>query len=296
LDNPEWIAKGGKDGVVLVAGKADSSELIKRLLLPDNDEHHMPPKDRPQLSSQELEVLHWWVDQGADYRKLVKDLAKTEKVKPALAGIQQASMDGGGAAGPGGRGAAGSVEIVPEAPVGAADEKDVEALRKAGVAVMPMAQGSNYLSVNFSGLPAGANGQTTGLVSLLLPLKKQLVRLDLSGSGVGDSSMEMIKQCVALRVVDLRDTKITDKAMAVLAALPELRVLNLMGTGVTGLGLLAVQPPKHLHALYLYHTKVEGKDWAKLTALYKTTVLDSGGYTLPVLTTDTAIVRPNIKK
>src|SRR6187402_1514986 len=34
LDSPEGIAKGGKDGTVLVAGKGDSSELVRVLLLP----------------------------------------------------------------------------------------------------------------------------------------------------------------------------------------------------------------------------------------------------------------------
>ncbi|HEY8967626.1 MAG TPA: c-type cytochrome domain-containing protein [Puia sp.] len=284
LDNPGSIAKGGKDGSVLVAGKADSSELIKRILIPENEEHHMPPKDRPQLSSQELQLLTWWVDQGADYRKIVKDIPQPEKIKSALLALQHAGPGGG-------EGSADAIrDIVPEAAVGPADEKAIRKLREAGVVVMPLAQNSNYLSVEFSGAQAGT------LIPLLLPLKKQLIQLDLSGTGVGDSSMQVLQQCVALRMVNLRDTKITDKALPVIASLPELRVLNLVGTNVTAQGLLAVRPPAHLHALYLYHTEVERGDWSRLKALYKTTVLDSGGYTLPALVTDTAIVRPNVKK
>jgi len=290
LDNPAGIAKGGKDGGVLVAGKADSSELIKRILIPENEEHHMPPKDRPQLSSQEQQLLTWWVNQGADYRKQVKELSQPEKIKPALLALQHAGAGGAGSAREGDPALVKAAGLIPDEPVGSADEKAIVELRKAGVVVMPVAQNSNYLSVNFSGTPAGS------LIPLLLPLKKQLIQLDLSGTGAGDKDMEVIKQCTALRVVSLRDTKITSNALSSLAALSELRVLNLAGTNVTAQGLLAVQPPKHLHALYLYHTKVERKDWGKLQALYKTTVLDSGGYVLPALTTDTAVVRPNIKK
>ncbi|HEY4208431.1 MAG TPA: c-type cytochrome domain-containing protein [Puia sp.] len=286
LDSPEGIGKGGKDGIVLVVGKADSSELIKRILLPENEDHHMPPKDRPQMSSQELRLLSWWVDQGADYRKQVKELAQPEKVKTALLGLQQGGPGIGAEAGGGGENAG----IVPETDVRPADEKDIDALRKAGVAVMPLAQNSHYLSVEFLGRPAGP------LIPLLLPLKKQLIRLDLAGSGVDDSAVAVIKQCAALRVVKLNNTAITDKALPGLAGLPELRVLNLVGTKVTGQGLLGLQPPAHLHALYLYRTLVAGPDWGKLKVLYKNTVLDSGGYSLPVLTTDTAIVRPNMKK
>jgi len=101
-----------------------------------------------------------------------------------------------------------------------------------------------------------------------------------------------VRQCTVLRYVNLSNTGITDKALSSLAALPELRVLNLVGTQVTGEGLLSMQPPKHLHALYLYHTRVEGKYWEKLKGLYKHAVLDSGGYSLPKLVTDTAVVRP----
>lgn len=285
LDNPEGIAKGGKDGGVLVAGKADSSELIKRILIPENEEHHMPPRDRPQLSSQEQQLLEWWVNQGADYRKMVKDLPQPEKIKTALVALQHRTAPGAG-----GGSADALKDIVPEAAVGAADEKAIARLRDAGVIVMPMAQGNNYVSVDF------ARRASASLIPLLLPLKKQLIQVDLSDIAVGDSSMEVLRQCVALRVVNMRGTKITDKALPGLASLPELRVLNLVGTNVTTQGLMAVRPPAHLHALYLYHTRVERKDWGKLTAFYKATVLDSGGYALPVLVTDTAIVRPNVKK
>jgi uncharacterized membrane protein len=57
LDGPEHITKGGKNGEILVAGKTDESEMINRLLLPMDDEDHMPPKEKPQPSTQEIEIL-----------------------------------------------------------------------------------------------------------------------------------------------------------------------------------------------------------------------------------------------
>ena len=41
LDDTLAILKGGKDGVVVLPGRGGASELIKRLLLPEGDEHHM---------------------------------------------------------------------------------------------------------------------------------------------------------------------------------------------------------------------------------------------------------------
>jgi hypothetical protein len=46
LDAPEHILKGGKGGVILVAGKTDESELIHRIVLPLDDDDHMPPKKK----------------------------------------------------------------------------------------------------------------------------------------------------------------------------------------------------------------------------------------------------------
>jgi hypothetical protein len=256
------------------------------LLLPENDEHHMPPKDRPQLSAGEQLILSWWVDQGADYRKQVKELAQPEKVKTALADIQKISVSGGKISDSTGAGAlARPADIVPEGTVAAADEKDIEALRKAGAVVTAMAENSHYIGVDLSEV----KGEPP--VALLLPLKKQVIHLSLSGTSIGDSAMEVIGQCKALRVINLSDTRITDLALTVLAALPELRILNLVGTNVTGAGLLGVQPPKHLHALYLFHTKVEQKHRVKIVELYKHVEVDFGGYSLPVLATDTTIVR-----
>ena len=68
LDDRENILKGGKKGVVLVAHKADESEMINRLLLPLDEKDHMPPKEKSQLSLTEIEILN-------QYRE-VRDLLK----------------------------------------------------------------------------------------------------------------------------------------------------------------------------------------------------------------------------
>jgi len=228
-----------------------------------------------------MALLSWWIDQGADYTKRVKELPQPEKVRPALLGLQKGSGSGLGSP-------PDMPAVIPEEAVEPGDKKAIAGLREAGVVVMPVAQNSNYLMVNFSGVRGAA------LVPLLLSLRKQLVQLDLSGAGVGDSAMEVVKKCVALRYVNLSNTGVTDRGVVMLGDLQELRVLNLVGTRVTGEGLLSMLPPKHLHALYLYHTRVEGRYWEKLKGLFKGAVLDSGGYVLPKLVTDTAVVRVKV--
>src|ERR1035438_8230826 len=84
LDKPDLIMKGGKDGMVIVSGKANESKLIKRITLPREDEHHMAPKEKMQLTEQEISLLKWWVDNGADFVKKVKEVPQPEKIKPLL--------------------------------------------------------------------------------------------------------------------------------------------------------------------------------------------------------------------
>ncbi|TAE93949.1 MAG: hypothetical protein EAZ80_10850, partial [Runella slithyformis] len=55
-------AKSGK--VPVVAGNADESEMMKRILLPDDHEDKMPKKGAP-LAKEDVEILKKWIDQGA---------------------------------------------------------------------------------------------------------------------------------------------------------------------------------------------------------------------------------------
>src|SRR4051812_11971516 len=57
-------AKSGKNAIV--AGKADASELIRRVTTADDDDH-MPPADKPALSATQVDVLRRWIDAGATY-------------------------------------------------------------------------------------------------------------------------------------------------------------------------------------------------------------------------------------
>ncbi|MCU0339127.1 MAG: DUF1553 domain-containing protein [Spirosomaceae bacterium] len=57
-------AKSGKPPVV--AGDADASEMMRRILLPEGHEDKMPKEGTP-LNDQEIETLRKWIDQGAQW-------------------------------------------------------------------------------------------------------------------------------------------------------------------------------------------------------------------------------------
>lgn len=280
LDKFELMIKGGKDGKIIIAGNPDSSALIKRLLLPSQNEDHMPPREKPQLTDQQIALLHWWIENGNDTLHKVKELPQPEAIKSYLvllqAGHEERKLPAN----------------IPLTLVEKADDKAVEQLKNKGVIVLPVAENSNYLMASF----VTATNISDKDFSLLLPLKKQLVWLKCGDTKIGDSALSFIAQCTNISFLQLNNTSITDKGLQQLAALQQLQSLNLVGTNITAEGLKALKSLKQLRSLYLYQTKINKEEWSELQKTFPKTLLDSGGYNVPTLPNDTVVLKAPVYK
>lgn len=269
LDEPEFILKGGKDGKVIKPGSAEESDMIKRLLLPRNDDDHMPPKEKPQLKESEIALLHWWISAGASFDKKVKELEQPEKMKPILLALQKVEKK--------------MIPDVPATEVAKANEDALQKLRERGVAIVPVSQNSNYLSANF----VAVDSLTDKDIELLLSIKKQLIWLKLSGKKVTDTELKRIGQLKDLIRLQLDNTLITDNGLISLQSLNELQYLNLTGTKVSANGVLGLKGLEKLQALYLYKTGFSSADLAKIRQVFPKTKIDTGGYVVPFTPDDT---------
>ncbi|MEP7258847.1 MAG: c-type cytochrome domain-containing protein [Flavitalea sp.] len=279
MDEQALLMKGGKNGEVIVAGSSIESEMIKRILLPRNDEHHMAPKEKTQVTAQETELLKWWIDNGADFVKKVKEIPQSAKVLPALLALQA------------GNEIKKTIPDVPESPIGKADETALQKLKEAAVLVLPVGLNSNYLSANFIMTVDSADVHA----KLLLPVKNQLVWLDLGNTKTGDEALKTVALCSSLTRLHLENTLVTDKGIALLSSLKELQSLNLVGTKVTASGLSPLKDLKHLQHIYLYQSGIQRSDWEMLKKIFPHTSLDSGGYRLQFLPSDTIELNEPIK-
>ena len=279
LDEPDFILKGGKNGEIIVAGKAEESTLMKRIMLQKDNKDHMPPLEKSQLSKQEIELLHWWINGGADFNKKVKDIAQAENIKPVLQSLQSGKI---------------KEEItfsdIPEQPVGKALATAIQQLQLRGIAIIPVAQNSNYLSANF----VAVDSFTEKDLQLLEPLKKQLIWLKLSNSKVVDSNLVSIARLSSITRLFLDKTMVTDRGMQQLKNLSGLQYLNLVGTKVTASGVSQLTSFKNLQHLYLYQTSISASEWSGLKKLFPKTIIDTGGYRLQQLQSDTAILKKAI--
>ncbi len=66
LDNEAGVRAGGESGPIFVAGNAAESEIMRRLLLPRDDEDAMPQKAEA-LSREEIDLIGLWIDLGAPW-------------------------------------------------------------------------------------------------------------------------------------------------------------------------------------------------------------------------------------
>jgi len=65
LDSYDGLMNGGKHGKTVIPGAADSSLLIRKLQLPSPFGDLMPLKTKTPISSDTVDILKNWINQGA---------------------------------------------------------------------------------------------------------------------------------------------------------------------------------------------------------------------------------------
>ncbi|MEJ7645426.1 MAG: DUF2231 domain-containing protein [Chryseolinea sp.] len=272
LDQPALIIKGGKHGSALDGIVPDSTLIYRRLVLPLEDEHHMPPNEKPQLSSAEIALIQTWLAEGADFKMKIGDYNDSIKIKTFIHSITDKSAE---------------ELMVPGREVQPASEQSIKALTSLGVLVIPVGAGSNYLSVSF----LNARRATDVDLKLLLAVMEQVVWLNLGRTAISDGSGEVLSRMTNLTWLNLEYTAIGDGTIAQLKPLSTLNTLNIVGTQVTDEGLLVLKEMKSMRKIFLYKTKVTRAGIIDLAQASPAVIADSGGYQLPVRVTDTLVFK-----
>jgi hypothetical protein len=103
--------------------------------------------------------------------------------------------------------------------------------------------------------------------------------------------MQVIAKLGNVTRLHLNNTSITDNGLAQLKADTNLHYINLVHTSVTAKGVGELKSIKGLRSIFLYQSAVDRTDWPALKNLFPKTMLDSGGYVVPILKTDTTQVK-----
>jgi uncharacterized membrane protein len=241
MDTFELMLKGGSEGPSLVPGDSAESLIIQRIELPEEDDEHMPPK-KPDITEDELAVLKWWIDAGADPQATLSKLSMPDDIKARLDAMPAAEAP---------------VETTKSNHSSGPDEalkQQVAAFSKEfpGALVFEH-EDSPYLDFSAVSMRGNFTDAHFAKLSGLLP---HLVSLDLSATDLSDAALQSLDAAVNLKKLRLAETKLTDASMEVVAKLPALESLNLYGTAVTDAGARRLTTVKSLKNLYLWQTAV----------------------------------------
>ena len=236
MEDLSLFSEGGENGPTITAGSALESELFKRVTLPGKNNKFMPPRGEP-LTYDEIQVLEWWIDQGAEMDKLISDLTVTDKLKPVVKRVYRIDL-----------------EIKPwyeTVELNPADSLMVNKLREEGFVINNIGSENSLLDIRFSG-----NSLTRETLSELLKIKEYVTWFSLAGTNVKDEWVSIISQFPNLTRLELQKTEVSDNSMAYLKELEHLESLNLYGTNVTDSCLSVIRDIPHLKRVYLWNSKV----------------------------------------
>jgi uncharacterized membrane protein len=251
MDTIELLKKGGEHGAIFVDGKSDESNMMKRMLLPESNDEHMPPKGKNQPTENEIALIRWWIDNGASFDKKVKDLAQNEQIKPILASLGATSKATQTAQVAVKQDKFDIEEKLLATNPSPANQSDIEALKKTNALVLPFSQNNNYIEISYINNRNFSDNEA----STLSKLPEQTLWLRLSDTQITDKSVDEIIKLKNLTRLHLENTKITDAGVSKLTSLKNLEYINLIGTGITDAGLKQLANCKTLKKIYLWQSK-----------------------------------------
>ncbi len=243
MNSPEALEAGGESGPLFISGRPQDSELMKRIHLPLEDENHMPPKSKKQLTDEQILLLHWWIESGAPFAGRVGDLQMTEEIHQI---INRYSTPTSGE---------------PAIAVANVSDQTLEDLRKSGYPIYRMGEGSSFVGVDFT----NRDDLKTRDLKKLSKVREQLVELKLGFSSVRDPMMKTISLFPHLQKLYLQGTDVTTKGINKLKNHDYLSSLNLYDTAVDdGIVETLVSMPM-LKEVYLWQSKVDSSGIAELS-------------------------------
>ncbi len=251
LDTFEAILKGGSEGTAIVAGDAKKSTLVTRIHLPLDDEEHMPPKEKQQVEKYELEIIEWWINQGASATATFAELKADEKITALLAKMippaELKKMEDEAAA--------------AEAKAQADSEAKRKDLETSMVSVKKSFPGAlNFTSKLSSDLTFSAVSMRSKFtdedLKKLVPVATGVVWLDLTATNITDASAPVLSQFKNLQNLKVGETKLTDASAKSISQLSSLTSLNLIKTEITDASLESIKALPYLKNLYLWESKI----------------------------------------
>jgi uncharacterized membrane protein len=251
LDELAGIKKGGEDGPFVLAGDMEKSMLIQRIHLSMDEKKHMPPKNKLQLTQEELIILSEWVKSGASFEeKVIQTDPNGELYRLASAKFESNRV----------------YEFQ------AAEEDDILELNNFYRSVQPLYPESPALEATYF----GASAFDPNSLSELKKVKTQLVKLSLNKMPLSGVELSFLSEFPNLEEVQMNFSDLRSKEIEALTKIPNLKKLAISGNPLQEKDVEAISKMTSLENLYVWQNGLDESQKNQLRNSLSTAEIDFG--------------------
>ncbi|WP_190810798.1 DUF2231 domain-containing protein [Flagellimonas sp. S3867] len=237
LTSKKELLAGGESGSLFDSLEVQqTSRFMHHLKLPIEDEAHMPPKGKVQLTSDEMQLLEWWVQNQNCFDCVTKDLPRTAKLDAILASLEKDTST-----------RALIAENVDEVPL-----EFIALLAQNKMSAQLVAENMPLISVNFMKRKDVSEAD----FDLLKKYKKNVVGMNLGYTNFNDTLVKQLKPFKNLTKLQLQQTDISNETVEQLAKFDNLEFINLFGTELDDSALETLAKYPNLKTLFIWRTKM----------------------------------------
>jgi mono/diheme cytochrome c family protein len=239
LDSPLAIRKGSENGAIILAGNPVKSKLYSLIILPKGHEDIMPSKG-DRLTRVETETIKRWIMEGANLGdgKVTAKVDKTGKkyIKPIY-----------------------DIDSIAKS-VSAPDKAVLKQLTQNKVFIREISGNGHLLELSFQHVENPKNLQ----LNLLAKISANVLWLNLSGQSISTGDMAHVKGLKNLQRLSMHSSDVGDQHLSAIANLKSLTYLNLYNTQVSDAGMKHLSGLNKLKDLYLWNSKVTASGASKV--------------------------------
>ena len=236
LSNIESIKKGGRSGAAFVSKNPSKSLIFKRIIFSQENEKFMPPTGIP-FSYHEIQLLQWWIQEGANYTGSLNEFSITPEIQTLL--LKQYGLD------------TREKPWVEKVKLDPLPPSAVIALEKANFSLRTLSQNNPLLDLRYQG--EKLSQQALKLMETYAPY---ITWLNLSNCKITNSDLKTIAKLENLTRLNLQQNSIRTNDLAPLNTLSHLEILNLHSTLVNQDVFEILKSIPSLKKVFLWNTKV----------------------------------------
>ncbi|WP_194777309.1 c-type cytochrome domain-containing protein [Pararhodonellum marinum] len=251
MDQISHMLAGGESGPLFDPENPQQSLMLKRIHLPLEEEEHMPPKGKIQLTEEEKNLIEAWIISGVDFDKKVLDYPEEEAIFQ-LASLKFNTEKGYG--------------------FSAADPGTIRKLNNFYRRVEPLYPGSPALSVRFF----GRDQYQTSHLQDLSEIAGQIVSVNLNQIPLAEADLQQLAEFDQLEKLQMNFTGVNSKDLRLLQPLKNLKSLSLVGNTLEAEVLELLESFPALEKLYLWKTGFEESDVSALQLARPEILIDLG--------------------